>query len=488
MPRSDRFEQNSLSRVSVGHGSLGRASELSSGSVATRHWVNSVSDIYGPDEIEELLEDLNRLEFAALEADDFRDYDIDGSRVGSLRGGRSENVGRVRPRDRLASPEIEDEGSTRVHNQGSRRVPSPSESVNSWDSHVHYRRNEDEEDDEQQRTPSIYPSRLTHSIICFCDTSTFKTPRNFLRVLLVVTSVACLSTVLTAGTAKSGIFALPHFPRLRLIIFVSIFTILFTLFILFLNISHLHALLPVEYGKMQTVVYLILTVLYVVSSSLLFHLQSEIRSGGFPSSPLPHWTKNHLIIAACLGFVCGVETFLCCFTPPLDDRLRDSSTTTHFSLQETTPRGVFESSHYPHHSSNRAPPPNASSEGFRSVINPQSMQHNAFASSSSPSKSDVFLRRHQHDDETKFSMKASSSQQRPHILINNSAAAAAALTTTTTSTHTSAVKSGAIPKTTSRRGNHLDEIVALPMDDFPTSSSPPQPSLSPPPQTHHPLK
>ena len=41
------------------------AVSLGGSSAATRHWVNSVSDIYGPDEIEELLEDLNRLELAA---------------------------------------------------------------------------------------------------------------------------------------------------------------------------------------------------------------------------------------------------------------------------------------------------------------------------------------------------------------------------------------------------------------------------------------
>ena len=91
-----------------------------------RHWVNSVSDIYGPDEIEELLEDLNRLEMASFDGimmfdneheppldlmrptssemnimrndeavisgcitqppdDDLEDFDIDGSHV-SIRG------------------------------------------------------------------------------------------------------------------------------------------------------------------------------------------------------------------------------------------------------------------------------------------------------------------------------------------------------------------------------------------------------------------
>ena len=34
------------------------STDISVGSTTTRHWVNSVSDIYGPDEIEELLEDL----------------------------------------------------------------------------------------------------------------------------------------------------------------------------------------------------------------------------------------------------------------------------------------------------------------------------------------------------------------------------------------------------------------------------------------------
>ena len=46
--------------------------DVSVSSVATRHWVNSVSDIYGPDEIEELLQDLNKLELATLDSDKFQ--------------------------------------------------------------------------------------------------------------------------------------------------------------------------------------------------------------------------------------------------------------------------------------------------------------------------------------------------------------------------------------------------------------------------------
>ena len=68
-------DRGSLSRASLGRGSLGRfsvATDVSASSAATRHWVNSVSDIYGQDEIEELLQDLNRLELATLDTDKFQ--------------------------------------------------------------------------------------------------------------------------------------------------------------------------------------------------------------------------------------------------------------------------------------------------------------------------------------------------------------------------------------------------------------------------------
>ena len=79
-----------------------QVSMSSAATAATRHWVNSVSDIYGPDEIEELLADLNKLELAqfdtsvtdgldsldtrperiqrgAVTTETFDNFDIDGS-------------------------------------------------------------------------------------------------------------------------------------------------------------------------------------------------------------------------------------------------------------------------------------------------------------------------------------------------------------------------------------------------------------------------
>ncbi len=127
----------SLSRASVGKGSLGRfsvATDVSASSAATRHWVNSVSDIYGPDEIEELLQDLNRLEFStAFEKNDYREFDIDGSLV----SGMELYTGQVVPGGGVPGyPEHH-----HVHQAvEAARVdpPSPALSSRSWDSHTHY--------------------------------------------------------------------------------------------------------------------------------------------------------------------------------------------------------------------------------------------------------------------------------------------------------------------------------------------------------------
>lgn len=198
MPRSslaDRFDRASLGRTSGGNGSLGRYSvgtDISGGSAATRHWVNSVSDIYGPDEIEELLEDLNRLELAAFETEDIQDFDIDGSQVGSVtaqnKRGRRRIAGLGTNRGNIAD--------------GASGPGSPTFSVNSWDSHAVYQHYHDtgegDEDDagggpgEEEGIANgqgLFIMRRMHSILCFCDISTFKNPRTLIRVLFVVSDL-----------------------------------------------------------------------------------------------------------------------------------------------------------------------------------------------------------------------------------------------------------------------------------------------------------
>ena len=63
---------------------------------------------------------------------------------------------------------------------------SPTFSVKSWDSHTHYQEFKEPEDDDPD---NFFPSRPMQSIVCYCDISTFKTPRTLLRVLLVVRNI-----------------------------------------------------------------------------------------------------------------------------------------------------------------------------------------------------------------------------------------------------------------------------------------------------------
>ena len=80
--------------------------------------------------------------------------------------------------------------SHRHHRRG-----SSSWSVRSWDSHAHYQDFPDEVDNDEDEDETdmaavtgagLFPSKAGSSIVCYCDMSTFKTPRTLLRVLLVV--------------------------------------------------------------------------------------------------------------------------------------------------------------------------------------------------------------------------------------------------------------------------------------------------------------
>lgn len=102
-------------------------------------YIPSVSDLYGTDEIEFLLDEIKDFEPACCQLDDVQDFEIAGSRAGEL----------------------------------SLSLESPLGTVTSWDSHVHYRQRLDQ-------TP------IPWGVALHCDTTTLKSPTGFVRMLLVV--------------------------------------------------------------------------------------------------------------------------------------------------------------------------------------------------------------------------------------------------------------------------------------------------------------
>lgn len=53
----------------------------------------------------------------------------------------------------------------------------------------------------------------------------------------------------SAGTVQVGLFLLPLIGRLRLMVFCALFSLLITLLMLFLDISHIALMFPFNWGK-----------------------------------------------------------------------------------------------------------------------------------------------------------------------------------------------------------------------------------------------
>lgn len=112
--------------------------------------IRSVSDIYGTDEIDFLLEEIRDLEPACCH-EDLQDFEIAGSRAGE--------ISITTPLEPLEHIE---------------HLESPLETCSSWDSHLNYR------------------ERLGQNqmgwggVVLHCDASHLKTPTGIVRILLVV--------------------------------------------------------------------------------------------------------------------------------------------------------------------------------------------------------------------------------------------------------------------------------------------------------------
>lgn len=109
-------------------------------------YINSVSDLYGTDEIEVLLEEIRDLEPASCRLEDIQDFEIAGSQTGVATAAEND-------------------------------CESPAVTVRSWDSHANY----------HHQLPGSSPTAsLFSGVILYCDESHLKSSTGVVRVLLVV--------------------------------------------------------------------------------------------------------------------------------------------------------------------------------------------------------------------------------------------------------------------------------------------------------------
>ncbi|KAB0805022.1 hypothetical protein PPYR_01992 [Photinus pyralis] len=170
---------------------------------------------------------------------------------------------------------------------------TPLGTINSWDSHSHYRH--------RAASPDL---SLYSGVIIYFDHTHLKTATGLVRLLLVISTIACLTCLCTSGTVKVGLFMLPLVGRLRLMMFVTLVSMFVTCLLLFLDISHMVYLFPFNWGKLNAYFYLSLSVLFLVAASLIFHM--VFISEAF--TWVPKWTKHQLIITGSLGYACCVES------------------------------------------------------------------------------------------------------------------------------------------------------------------------------------
>ncbi|XP_011295447.1 uncharacterized protein LOC101894460 [Musca domestica] len=225
----------------------------------TQRYIPSVSDLYGTDEIELLLDEIRELEPVCCQLDDEQDFEIAGSRAGEL----------------------------------SLSLESPLGTCTSWDSHANYK----------QR---IAQTPLPWGVALHCDPQHLKTPTGIVRILLVLSSAACLACECSAGTVQVGLFLLPLIGRLRLMVFCALFSLLITCLMLFLDISHIALMFPFNWTKINTWMYLSIGLILILSSTLIMHM--VLFAGEY--TLVSKYTKDTLFASAILGYICAIESLL----------------------------------------------------------------------------------------------------------------------------------------------------------------------------------
>ncbi|XP_046619729.1 uncharacterized protein LOC124304954 isoform X1 [Neodiprion virginianus] len=251
----------------------------------TRHQLHSVSDLYAADEIEVLLlEEIRDLEpppSAYSRPEDIQDFEIAGSRTGGRTSSRSS--------------ELESPG---VHS-----------TVHSWDSHANYHGHYD--GDHNRHGSASNPAPWAHSshLVLYCDLQGhLRTATGVIRLMLLISSAACLVTLCSSGTAKVSLFMLPLVGRLRLMIFVAVFCLLVTSLLLFLDISHVIYVFPFNWAKLNAWMFAGMGLSYVTASALLVCSVWEYSGGA--SGWVPRRTRSQLAAAAGLGLACALLALL----------------------------------------------------------------------------------------------------------------------------------------------------------------------------------
>ncbi|XP_055322636.1 uncharacterized protein LOC129578315 isoform X2 [Sitodiplosis mosellana] len=237
--------------IATGNGQMKANHSSSSAAVAP------VASTTETDEIEFLLEEIKDLEAPACRTDSEQDFEIAGSRV-----------------DLDLSLQLD----------------SP---IDTSYSHAYF-------------ANAIQMPSVPWGVPLHCDLRPLKTPTGIIRILLVISSAACIVCEFSAGSVQVGLFFLPLIARLRFMVFCAIFSLLLTSLMLFLDISHIALMFPFHWPKLNAYLYFIISIIFLIGSSLLIHMVFFAREYMW----VPKHSRDTLFLSAMLGYTCAIEAMV----------------------------------------------------------------------------------------------------------------------------------------------------------------------------------
>ncbi|XP_046653643.1 uncharacterized protein LOC124344194 isoform X1 [Daphnia pulicaria] len=215
----------------------------------SRRFIQSVSDIYGKDEMEELLDEIRHLEPCNFQSGDIQDFEINGSR--------------------------------HLQNTGESTM---SMSVQSWDSHAVYRHRMDN---------MKAPVEVIQSILIHFRPSQCLEKLELFRLAFLTCCIGSLTCVYLSEWMYLSSF----------LVFIVLFSSLCTIWLLIADIIGIIYFLPISWPKFNTLLFLCIAVALLTVSSLLIH---HVNLPSMLDEALTDDSRHFLYIAGILSLLASL--------------------------------------------------------------------------------------------------------------------------------------------------------------------------------------
>ncbi|XP_037284535.2 uncharacterized protein LOC119177221 [Rhipicephalus microplus] len=127
-----------------------------------------------------------------------------------------------------------------------------------------------------------------------------------LRIAILFLSLLSLICIASAGTKDYDILQLPRSERVRLHLFVCVLAFLLTAALMVVDNSSIVHILPLNWALIDTVLWGVLALLFLVSSSLLIHNKMLYQRAYFA---IVDWTCSLFLVSGIFGLGCVCSCF-----------------------------------------------------------------------------------------------------------------------------------------------------------------------------------